>query len=488
MASLTDLAHERTDLSDADIERLHALVAEWTLISDVAFSDLVLWLPTWNGGGFVAAAQVRPTTAQTAVPEDLVGTFTARARRAELDMAAAIGKIVSARDAENPLMPKGIEAFPVTFGGRVIAVIARHASVSTRNEGRLEEVYLTTADDLMAMVADGEFPPTRIDDPSEPPRVGDGIVRLDVDGIVTYASPNAVSAYRRLGLATDLIGADLARVSRRLEHRPGPVDESLGLIAAGRAAGGAEVENQGASVSLRALPLSRAGHPIGAVVLVRDMTELRRRDRALLSRDATIREIHHRVKNNLQTVAALLRLQARRLDDPAGREALAEAVRRIGSIAVVHETLAHNAAHRGRDGAQVDFDDVAGRIVALAADLAAAHRVGGVTAELSREGECGSLMVEVATPLAMALSELLSNAVEHAQARHVGLTCVRTDRELTLRVEDDGRGLPEGFTIDQAEGLGMQIVRGLIGELRGEMEFADASPSGTIVEVRVPLT
>src|SRR5256886_15042212 len=82
---------------------------------------------------------------------------------------------------------------------------------------------------------------------------------------------------------------------------------------------------------MRALPLVPSGVPIGALVLVRDVTEVRRRDRALMTKDATIREIHHRVKNNLQTVAALLRLQARRA--PAARAALEESVRRGGPVA-----------------------------------------------------------------------------------------------------------------------------------------------------------
>src|SRR5207248_11474166 len=97
----------------------------------------------------------------------------------------------------------------------------------------------------------------------------------------------------------------------------------------------------------------------GALVLVRDVTELRHRERELITTDATIREIHHRVKNNLQTVAALLRLQARRMDSVQGREALNEAVRRVGSIAIVHETLSQNLDER------VEFDDIADRVLAM---------------------------------------------------------------------------------------------------------------------------
>ena len=83
-------------------------------------------------------------------------------------------------------------------------------------------------------------------------------------------------------------------------------------------------------------------------MLLRDVTDLRSRDRELVTKDATIREIHHRVKNNLQTVAALLRLQARRMTVPEARAALEEAVRRVGSIALVHETLSQSLDEQRR--------------------------------------------------------------------------------------------------------------------------------------------
>ena len=126
------------------------------------------------------------------------------------------------------------------------------------------------------------------------------------------------------------------------------------------------MEGKGTTVQLRAIPLLRSGTRTGGLVLVRDVTELRRRERELLTKDATIREIHHRVKNNLQTVAALLRLQARRLDEPEGRSALEEAVRRVGSIALVHELLSTAPEE------VVPFDEVADRVLAMVAELSAA--------------------------------------------------------------------------------------------------------------------
>ena len=93
------------------------------------------------------------------------------------------------------------------------------------------------------------------------------------------------------------------------------------------------------TVVLRCMPLLDSGNVTGALVLMRDVSELRRRDRLLLSKDAAIREVHHRVKNNLQTISSLLRLQSRRMPTGEPRSALEEAERRVRSIAVVHEIL-----------------------------------------------------------------------------------------------------------------------------------------------------
>ena len=221
----------------------------------------------------------------------------------------------------------------------------------------------------------------------------------------------------------------------------------------------------------RALPLMPAGVPIGALVLVRDITEVRRRDRALITKDATIREIHHRVKNNLQTVAALLRLQARRVGHPAARAALEESVRRVASIALVHETLSMSSDEA------VEFDGIVDRVAAAATEVAAAEC--GCT--MRREGTFGVLPAEIATSLVMVLNELLLNAVEHGfadaaeaptDARGGRCTVHRFRKQLHVTVADNGRGLPEGFDADQGGRLGLQIVRALAtGELRGTIEL-----------------
>jgi two-component sensor histidine kinase len=371
--------------------------------------------------------------------------------------------------------PDGGEVVPIHVGDRVIAVIARHAA--TRRAGRLEEVYHELAERLLVMASEGRFPPRDTDwaSGSAPPRVGDGLLYVDERGRVSFASPNAVSAFRRLGLARALEGADLAEIVTRLWHRPGPVDESLALAASGRIAADAEVENPSACITLRSLPLVPGGRVEGAIVLVRDITDLRRRERALLSKDASLREVHHRVKNNLQTVGALLRLQSRRVHAEEAREALAEAGRRVAAIAAIHEVLAQEPGDR------IDFDAVMDRILSVERDLAAAY---APDVRIMREGTIGVVATEIASPLAMAMSELVHNAVEHAHASTITVTPARAESALMIAIVDDGRGLPDPLD----EGLGLQIVRSLVEQdLRGHLTLDTGEAGGCQARISVPV-
>ena len=474
MASLADIARERTDLGEGAVATLQSIVGDWTLLADLGFSDLVLWLPTWNSGGFVAAAQVRPTTGPTRVPHDIVGTFVPRGRNVNIDRAASTRLPVTLRREGLPSVPAGDEAFPVVLGGVLVAIIERHTGTEPRGDGPLERSYFDAFDTLIGMACHGELPTVEGEDVTDsPPRVGDGLFRLDAAGVVTYASPNAQSACHRLGITREITGTVLRDVLGRILERTGTTNDALLVIARGRAAGEAELEHRGAAVTFRGIPLHRDGQPAGALVLLRDVSDLRRRERALLTKDATIREIHHRVKNNLQTVASLLRLQARRSQSDEVRAELEEAVRRVASIAIVHESLAHEP------GVDVDFDEVIDRIIAMSREMLPGRGT------IVREGSAGTLASERATSLAMALAELIGNSVEHGiVGEATGDVRVRIERNgrLMLHVEDDGPGLGEA-----KEGLGLSIVRSIVtGELRGALTLGPLPQGGTRATIDIP--
>lgn len=489
MPTLTDLAVRQAGLAEPDVEWLHLLLSDWQLLADLSFADLALWARLQDGSGWVVLAQIRPVTAPTAIPDDIVGSVQSADARPSLGVAMQERRICREGDPEwTTGVPVRHETIPVTRDGRVIAVIERSTNLSAaRTPSRMDLAYLRAADDLAQMVAAGLFPrpgeePTLV----RSPRVGDGLLRLGGSGRVTYASPNGLSAYRRLGLTADLVGAELGPLTARLCATGGPRDESLMLTASGRVHMETEVEGNGSVVQMRAIPLVVAGTRSGALLLLRDVTELRHRERELITKDATIREIHHRVKNNLQTVAALLRLQARRLGAPEARAALNEAVRRVGSIAIVHETLSHAPDE------VVDFDDVAGRVAMMAAEVAAPEA--RIKPRLS--GAFGLLPAAVATPLALVLTELLQNALQHGLTKSAGgalsgkleVTASRVNGQLTVTVTDNGVGLPEHFDLEATTSLGLQIVRTLVvAELGGRLEVSPQPGGGTRVGVEIPV-
>ncbi len=492
MATLSDLVRSRTDLDDEAARHLHRLVGEWQLLADVSFADLLLLAPS-NHGGWVVLAQVRPATGPTMYADDLVGAVVERGERDAVERAWVEERIV--REGE-PVwrddVPVREEAIPVRTEGRTIAVIARDVNVgSLRTPSSLELAYMAASSDLSAMVYEGRLPyPGQGDDLTEAPRVGDGLIRVDTDGIVTFASPNALSAFRRLGATANLLGQSLVAHVGDLTLAPSASGDGLAdALDNRRPTEGELIAARGdTAVLLRTVPLTPGGTLLGALVLLRDITEVRRRDRQLLTKDATIREIHHRVKNNLQTVAALLRLQARRTRVEEAKSALEESVRRVTSIALVHETLSQALDE------SVEFDQIADSIASATADIATS-RVGGRVA-VRREGTFGILPAQVATPLALVLSELVANAVEHAHSGGGGgAVVVRARRgrgqdasaELEMIVADDGAGLPAGFTLEGSRGLGLQIVRTLVvGELRGTVGLRPAAGGGTEAVVAVP--
>jgi two-component sensor histidine kinase len=486
MPTLDDVLRHHTALSDTDLAWLHRLLADWQIIADLSFADLILWLPDAEGRGFWAGAQMRPTTGPTAYVDDIVGSFVPQGRRPLLDLAWRDGRIVREGDPEwRDEVPVRVETIPVRRDDALLGVIARNTNLmGVRTPSRLELAYLQTAAELTKMISQGRFPtPGERSELADSMRVGDGFVRTDVDGVVRYASPNAMSAYRRLGLAGDLVGVNLADMTRSLVPPPAkPVSQDLRAVLDGQVAREAEIENTAAALVIRAIPLSADDQQLGGLVLLRDVTDLRSRERELVTREATIREIHHRVKNNLQTVAALLRLQARRLSAAEGRAALDEAVQRVSAIAVVHETLS-----QGFDET-VDFDQVMDQLRHMVSEVASP----GAAVTTERRGSFGTVPAAVATSLAMVLTEAMQNAVVHGfdtGPGHVVVTARRFAGRLEIRVEDDGRGLPEGFDPETSSSLGMSIMRTLVeGELSGRLVVAAGAERGTCVRVDAPLT
>ena len=468
MATLSELISENSNLKANEVEHLSELVAEWRLLADLSFADLLLWLPirrdekSWPEG-HLAIAQIRPTTAATVFAEDLVGTSINWGQRPLVDQALSEGEIV--RDAKPEQVGQIVikeETIPVILNGKILAVISRHRNADLmRQPSKLELNYREIAHKIYKMVAEGNFPIRNSLYSSESsPRVGDGLIRLDVNGTIFFASPNARSALSRVGFQKELEGENLGVVFSNLNKGDTqPTDESWQTMLNGKSLRRTEYESQSAVLDILVIPLTEGSDRIGAIVLIHNITELRNRDRALLTKDATIKEIHHRVKNNLQTVSALLRLQSRRVTDPIASSALDEAVRRVASIALVHETLSNQSSEF------VEFDLVLEQIIKNALDLNP-RSIG-----YKKIGEFGSFDSKTATALSLVITELIHNALEHGLSETGDQLTVEISKngdQYLVSVCDNGSGLPEEFNIEKSANLGLQIANTLAkNELNG---------------------
>ena len=465
---LLSALRDAVDLAEADLDWIHQLVADWQLIADLSTSDLVLWVRT-RAGRFIAAGHTRPSGGTTVHLEDVIGRRMPASREA---MAMESLSTAQIQDAAEPYWTGTAavqeEYIPVVHAGTPIAVVTRETSVGVIRGGRIAER------------AAGDFPiqgaGTTIRHGT--PRVADGVLRLDEDGRIVYVSPNGRSCFHRLGIEGELEGIQLAEAVTSIIPARTPVDETLAVVLMGRQAWLTEVEVGGVFLSVRSIPLSLDGHRSGAALLVRDVTEVRRREQVLLNKDATIREVHHRVKNNLQTVSALLRMQARRASNEETRQALSEAERRVTTIATVHDALSHNVNER------VDFDDVFSSILRMAAVVASP--TGQVSTSL--EGSFGVVDADTAQALATVLAELVTNAVEHGLDGRDGRVTVKVRREedrLEVHVIDNGSGVAPDTLMT---GLGTRIVATLVrGELRGSIDWQSLDTGGTDVVIHARL-
>jgi len=488
VTTLAELSDDFTSLTDAAVDHLLRLTASWSLLADLSFSDMVLVAPDEHSHeepSFVVLGQVRPNNRSTLIVDDLIGSKQPSKEWPLVQQAfdtgqRAVGEVtIAAIEGEVPVW-----CIPVRFDGRVIAVLVRIQGPLRGPASLYERAYLSIFERLCSMVSDATFP-YREDTVAGPgmPRVGDGIILINDVGEVEFATPNATNALHRLGVYAATEGKTLNESGLRVRV----VERSLeyGIPAMEEVDRSSDV-----AILFHCVPLFDRGVVTGVVLLLRDVSDLRQLNRLVLNKEAAVREVHHRVKNNLQTISSLLRLQARRSDEIETVMALQEAERRVRSIAVVHEVLSREP------GEEVVFDEIVRSIVLLVEDtVLALHPV-----EIVVNGELGTLQTDLATPLALALTELLTNAVEHAftdfggpDNDHVGVVTLDLsleDGNAVAEIRDNGRGLDHEFKLDVATSLGLSIVRDLVrSQLNGSIEMMSvpyADGGGTLIRVVVP--
>ena len=472
---MNSVVQQCESLTKEDIVFLEKIGADLPILADLARADLIMYCPCAPERAIIAA-QVRPHSILPIYGGSLVGrqvnaaeepaVFRAltEGRRGLSEVRRQISSIITSAKAA-PIVQ---ETYPVhARDGRILAAVSIETNLIERERHlRRSRVFRHALDQFRRSVLAGEL---RGADSLTPFHEHDGIVVVDAQRRIQYVSGIATSLYRKLGYAGDLL-------KRRIEDLE--LDNHQVVLEATEQGCCLEREMQvGELVWVKkALPLfsRRQGlrrllgtgpmHRLdGALVIIHDQTEARRQEEELKIKVALIQGIHHRVKNNMQTIASLLRLQSRRTDSDEVRRALQEGINRILSVAVIHEFLAHQEAR------VINIRDVSQRIVSQVQEGILDHER---SIHLNLEGPNIYLPTQPATVCALVINELLQNALEHGYNRQQGGTVtVRLQddgQQVTIAVDDDGVGLPEEFDLSQTSSLGLQIVRTLAeGDLKG---------------------
>lgn len=331
--------------------------------------------------------------------------------------------------------------------------------------------------------------------------VGEGIWMIDRDAQTTFVNPRMAEM---LGYTVDeMIGrhlfafmdaANIAQCQENLEHRRQGLREQHDFEF---------VRQDGRRVytTLEAAPIfDAAGAYAGAIAGVTDITERRRAEdqvkAALAEKEIMLKELHHRVKNNLQVISSLLHLQSETIEDAYCLELFREAQHRIRSMAMIHENL-----YQSRDLAHVDF---AAYVRRLTENLVQSYWGVSPAIRWSVEHDAVWLGVDAAIPCGLIVNELVSNALKHAFVRRVPESgaeqravpaekWVRVEvryeaaepRRLWIVVADNGVGLPPEIDPARTKSLGLQLVHTLTRQLDGQLDVERAD--GTRVCLRFPV-
>lgn len=473
--------------AEDDREVLQRLAPCLSMLADLVRGDVFLYEPGGAPDSATIAAIAKPTTVPsintglavgcvvTSTDEPAIlrvlnrGTFAKHGRRLRVQ--------------GHPIIQ---DVYPIRNGARVIGALAIEITPAEGERQKHKSViYRRAIDRLRRLVVAGQ-----VQGAANLSRLSehDGPLVVDGDGQIIYISSLAEQLYRKVGYSYSLLRHFISELQ---------TDESVFYKAQEGGICVEQIVQEGAYTWLkRAIPLGGQldshlwdlvrGHVEvdNAIILtIHDVTEEVRKERELKVKSAMIQEIHHRVKNNLQTIAALLRLQARRTGSTEVGSMLQETINRILSIAIIHEFLAHQASN------DVNMREIAQQIVSevTRSILDPEKRV-----HFTLEAADVYLPTQQATSCALVLNELLHNTVEHgfAQANEgsVEIRLHLAGERIILDVIDDGLGLPTSFNLRSTDSLGLQIVQTLVREdLKGTFQLVSADRRGARAIVSFPI-
>ncbi len=323
-------------------------------------------------------------------------------------------------------------------------------------------------------------------------QIGDIVFHVDQDGLLTYISPHVLAG---IGMSMELLPKIpvLELIPPASREQISPIIEST--LRTKKPLSGFEIQVPDAVTrkprvyEVNATPsFDKNGEFTGYSGIARDITDRKHLQdevsASLKEKEILLKEIHHRVKNNMQVISSLLSLQAKQVRDPNGRELIRESQNRVMSIALVHEKL-----YQSKSLARIDFSDY---IRKVAENLFQSYGVPKAKIGLVINAENTYLPISKAIPLGLILNELLSNSLKYAfpenRAGVISIDFSSSGAQYILNFRDDGIGLPEGIDLDHTETLGLQLVSSLAQQIQGTVTRMSGAGTGYRIEFCVEQT
>lgn len=469
MGVVSDVCQKITALTAEQIQVIENAASVLGLAADLAHAQVTLYAPARSENFLAIVAQAKPNTSYIAFKTNILGSTVQSVEEPLIWRTLASGTAIAGqREWALGMDALEMRVYPIKdAAGHSIAV----ASFETSNQEAGAEghgMLVETASMLLTMATVGDMLGRKL---YRPLGTRDGIVIIDERGYIIFANSAADAIYKVLGISR-LIGRRVSdrQVNMKLAQQALSTGQSMEK----------EFESGNMILVQRAIPIFSHSLVTRTVFVIADVTEIRKKEKELLVKSAVIQEIHHRVKNNLQTIASLLRLQARRTKTPEVKAALRESVNRILSISVVHEFLSQ------QDRGFIDVAEVTKNIL----DLVIQNMLEpNFNIETVLNGQTVILPSEQASSLALVINELIQNSIEHGFVGRkeglIGVDIATAQDSYQIDIYDDGIGLPIDFSMQNTNSLGLQIVRTLIeNDLGGK--FRLFSRSGTHAFITIP--
>lgn len=411
-------------------------------------------------GNSVIVAHAGPDSRPSLYKDKTVGLFSYPISEPAVDRTLRLGvetRYVRAISQEGSRVIQTV--YPVNFKGRTIAVLTY--------EHKPEE------DPVFAVERGSELPSTEMESTAPPAldwkwfldnALDSAVIMIDMSGFITYRNLRAKELFKAMGYVRDILGQNYRNVHF---FRSKELKES----------GYEEVQIHDKYLRSRIVAVNQAG--IAFAVFLNDITSDKETAKELILKSIAVQEMHHRVKNSLQTILSLINLQMRRSESEEVRANMRVISERIQTIATTHQLLAQNVSS-GKVSLRGVLNNIANNVVR--------SQTTACQIRLTAVGDDFEVDSDIATTVAIVVNELLQNAIEHAfPDRKQGSVEIEINRKsasyATITVRDDGIGVRS----NEPGNLGSRIVRSMVKDkLRGSIDI-EGSDSGTTAKISFPI-